>query len=952
MIECRLLGPVELRSGQRSIDTGQPRQRAVLAALAADAGRLVPVAELIDRIWGETPPDGARHALYSHIARVRRGLAQASNLTDLATNGQPRVLHRSGGYLLDIDPDQVDLHHFRHLIRRARTGQPDSQRVLLLRRARGLWRGQPLTGIPGPWAERMRQAWRLQYIDMLVIWTDAEIQTGNAATVIDTLVDPVAESPLVEPLAAAYMRALHAAGRDAEALDFYATTRRRLAEDLGVDPGAELQNLHQAILRGDPTPPSPTTPTAPAATAPTIPTAPVDLATPVPAQLPRDVHGFAGRGWELSQLHEVLTGHDDPPGTVVISALSGTAGVGKTSLAVHFAHQVAARFPDGQLYVNLHGFSTTSQARFPGEAIRMFLEALGVPPQNVPTSLDGQTALYRSRLAGKRALILLDNARDADQVRPLLPGSPTCLVLVTSRNQLAGLTVVEGARPLIVDLLTVDEARQLLAARLGRPRVAAEPDATAEIITSCARLPLALSIVAARAAARPTFPLAAFAAELHDAHSRLEALADEDPATDVRAMFSWSYDSLTPGAAHVFRLLGLHPGPDITAPAAASLAALPLRHTRTLLAELARATLILEHAPGRYTLHDLLRAYAAELAHTADTAEQRQDATRRFLDHYVNTAHVGARILDPQRAPIPLPPGPTSVTPEQLTDRSEAMSWFTAETHVVLNAIEHAVRSDLPVHAWQLAWAMAHFLDRRGFWNELAAAGRAAVAAAQRLGHPVAEAMAYRILALGAERLGHYDDATGYLHRALDLYDQAGNRAAQAPTHCQLAFVLGERQTYAEALQHAQLGLAKYRAAGGTSGEVGALADAGWWYSQLGDHERAMAHYQQVLVPLQQIGNQAGVAELWANIGYAHRHLGHHHDAIDSYQRALGMFREIGDRRFEATVLTAIGDLHDGMNDRYAARTAWQQALTILNQLDHPEADTVRIKLNHLDYDK
>jgi DNA-binding SARP family transcriptional activator len=595
MIECRQLGPVEIRAGQRSIDAAQPRQRAVLAALAADVGRLVPVAELIDRIWGETPPEGARHALYSHIARVRQGLAQANAGTDTATETPARVLRRSGGYLLDIDPDQVDLHHFRRLIQQARVGgYPDDQRVLLLRQALGLWRGQPLTGIAGLWADRMRQAWRQQYPDAVITWTDAEIPTGNAAAIVETLADPVTDNPLVEPLAAAYMRALHAAARDAEALDFYATTRRRLADALGIDPGPELQSLHQAILRRNITPPSPTA-TPPTATAPVTSTVPADPATPVPAQLPRDIPGFAGRSEQLSQLHDILTAHDDSRATLLISALSGTAGVGKTILAVHFAHQVAARFPDGQLYINLHGFSTTGGARSPGEAIRMFLEALGVPPQQVPASLEGQTALYRSRLNGKRMLILLDNAGDADQVRPLLPGSPTCLVLVTSRNNLTGLTL-EGARPLIVDLLTADEARQLLAARLGKARVAAEPDATAEIITSCARLPLALSIMAARAAAHPMFPLATFAEELRDAHSRLDALTVEDPATDVRAMFSRSYHSLTPDAALLFRLLGLHPGPDITASAAASLAGRPLPRARILLAELARVNLILEHA--------------------------------------------------------------------------------------------------------------------------------------------------------------------------------------------------------------------------------------------------------------------------------------------------------------------------------------------------------------------
>jgi len=929
MFECRLLGPVELRVGERSIDVGQPRQRAVLAALAVDAGHLVAVDVLIDRVWGDSSPDGARHALYSHIARVRRALAQAGT----GDGAGPQVLRRSGGYLLDLDPDRVDLHRFRRLTGQARAaGHVDGGRLAILRQALGLWRGQPLTGIPGPWAARMRHAWRQQYVDALVAWSDAEISAGNASAVVDALADPVVDNPLVEPLAAVFMRALHAAGRSAEAVDFYATTRRRLADELGTDPGAELQDLHRAILQG----------------VPAAPEHPTTQPPPVPAQLPRDVYGFAGRGEELQRLHDLLAADGDRSPTVVISALSGTAGVGKTALAVHFAHRVSAQFPDGQLYVNLHGFSPTGTPRAADSAIRMFLEALGVPPQNIPTSPDAQAARYRSELAGKRMLVLLDNARDAEQVRPLLPGALTCLVLVTSRNQLTGLTAAEGARPLVVDLLTIDEARQLLAGRLGEPRVAAEPHATAEIIACCARLPLALSIVAARAATLPRFPLATFAAELRDARDRLDVLSGDDPTTDVRAVLSWSYDALGEPAARLFRLLGLHPGPDVATPAAASLAAVALPHARRLLGELAGANLIVEHTPGRYTFHDLLRAYAADLAHHLD-ADERHAATYRLLDHYLHTSQAAALLLNPIRGPIaPLAPPRTGVSPEQLADQQQALAWLTAERRVLLAAVEHAAATGFDTHTWQLTWTLWTFHNRRGHWHDLAVAGHAALTAAGRLADPSALTLAHRTLADAYTMLGRADDAQTHLGYALDLYRQAGDQIGQAHVHLCLAYQREREGRRVEALDHARQTLDLYRATGHRAGLADALNAVGWYQALLGDHERALVHCQEAITLQQELGDRDGQAATWDSLGYVHRHLGRHTEAVTCYQHALDLRRYLADRYLEATTLTHLGDTHHGAGNAQAARDAWQEALTILIDRDHPDADAVRANLHQL----
>ncbi|HZM83037.1 MAG TPA: tetratricopeptide repeat protein [Candidatus Limnocylindrales bacterium] len=676
----------------------------------------------------------------------------------------------------------------------------------------------------------------------------------------------------------------------------------------------------------------------------------------VPRQLPAAVSLFAGRAGELARLTSLLRDQTDQMqvgATVVISAIGGTAGVGKTALAVYWAHQVADEFPDGQLYVNLRGFDPGGQVMDAAEAVRRFLDALGVPPEQIPTDLDAQAALYRSELAGRRMLVVLDNARDSVQVHPLLPGAPTCLVLVTSRNRLSGLVAADGAQPITLDLLTGREARQLLTRRLGADRVTAEPDAIAEIITACAGLPLALAIVAARAANQPHLPLHTLASELHNSNGncggRLDALSTDDPATDVRAVFSWSYRALTPDAARLFRLLGLHPGPDTSAPAAASLATLPLPEARALLGELARANLLIEQVPGRYTFHDLLRAYATEQARRLDPDQQRHTATHRLLDHYLHTAHTAARLLDPSRAPITLTPAQPGVIPEPLADFQQALDWFTAEHPVLLAAVDHAATTGLDTHTWQLAWTLNDFLYRRGHWHDWVATEQAAVAAAGRLGDPTAQADAHLRLARAHLRLGRIDDADTQLRHALDLHAQVGDLVGQALTHLNLGQVWDRRGRYAEALHHAQQALDLFRAAGHRQGQARALNNIGWCHALLGDHQQALTYCQQALPLLQELDDRIGQAQTWDSLGYAHHHLGHHTQAITSYQHAIDLFRDLGDRYNEATTLTHLGDTRHTAGNPEAARDAWHHALTILDQLDHPDAQAVRVKLRHPD---
>jgi tetratricopeptide (TPR) repeat protein len=667
-------------------------------------------------------------------------------------------------------------------------------------------------------------------------------------------------------------------------------------------------------------------------------------------QLPAAVRYFAGREAELAALSELLDqSRAGAGGTVVISAIGGAAGVGKTALAIYWAHRVADRFPDGQLYVNLRGFDPTGSVVAPAEAVRRFLDALGVAAERIPADLDALAALYRSELVGRRMLIVLDNARDTTQVRPLLPGAATCLVVVTSRNQLSGLVAGQDAYPINLDLLTVAEARELLARRVGTNRVSAEPDAVEEIITRCARLPLALAVVAARVAARPQLPMAALVGELRDARDRLDVLVGDDPYTDVRAVLSWSYRALTPDAARLFRLLGLHPGPDLSMPAAASLAALPQPRVRALLFELTRANLLVEHVAQRYVFHDLLRAYATDLTHTVDSDDQRRAATLRTLDHYLHTAHAAAWLLFPYRDPITPAAAEPGVTPEQLTDERQARAWFTAEQAVLIAAVDHAAGNGFDVHTWQLACAHGDFLDRRGHWNDHAATGRAAVSAADRLADPTAQGRAHLYLAIPYIWLGRHDDADIHLHRALDLAVQADDPVGQGRIHAALSLVRERQGRYTDAFEHSEQALALSRSHGHRHGQAMDLNNFGWDHALLGDHELALTYCQQALTQLQALGNRYGEAAAWDSLGYAHHHLGHHAEAITCYQRAIDLARDLGDPYNVAGTLVHLGDTHNAAGDPHAARDIWQQAVSILDDLDHPDADEVRTKLATLD---
>ena len=672
----------------------------------------------------------------------------------------------------------------------------------------------------------------------------------------------------------------------------------------------------------------------------------------VPRELPARIRHFAGRTGELATLTGLLgRASQATPGTVVISAIGGTAGVGKTAIAQHWAHEVADEFPDGQLYVNLRGFDPSGVPVAPEAAVRGFLESLGVAPARIPVSLEARTGLYRSMLADKRMLVLLDNALDAAQVRPLLPGSPGSLVLVTSRSRLTGLAITEGASQISLDVLTPAEARELLSRWLGAARVEAEREAVAEITGLCAGLPLALAITAARAAARPDLPLSALAAELRQARERLDVLVTGDAATDVRAVLSWSYQSLAGAAARMFRLIGLHPGPDISAPAAASLAGLPLTQAQAALDELVGAHLLMEPVPGRFTFHDLLRAYAAEQAGAAESDAERRAALHRMLDHYLHTGCTAAVRINPARAPLTLATAAPGTSAEELADRQRALAWFEAERQVLLALPETAAAAGFDAHAWQIAWAPATFLQWRGHWSDGVRIQRTALAAARRLGDLSGQANACYLLALALMTGDDPREPGACLSEALTLWEQLGDPIGQGRCLHALARVADLQGDYAAALAHSRHALRVYRAAGHPAGQAISLNAVGWFYGQLADYEQTLAYCQESLALQRESGYLDSLGDTLDSIGYAHFRLGHHADAIASYRQALDAARRHFNRRQEADTLIRLGDAHLAAGDRDLARAAWRQGLGILDELGRADAEEVRGKLRKLDAD-
>jgi tetratricopeptide (TPR) repeat protein/transcriptional regulator with XRE-family HTH domain len=663
----------------------------------------------------------------------------------------------------------------------------------------------------------------------------------------------------------------------------------------------------------------------------------------VPRQLPAAVAGFTGRVAELAALTRVLDKAEaGAPGTVVISAIGGTAGVGKTALAVHWAHQAAVRFPDGQLYVNLRGYDP-AQPVAPADALAAFLRSLGVPGQDIPPEADERAARYRSLLAGKQMLIVLDNAGSADQVRPLLPGTPACTVLVTSRHTLTGLVARDGATRLDLDLLPLAEAVALLRALIGTP-VDAEGTAAAELAGQCCRLPLALRVAAELAASRPGVSLAALTRELADVRTRLDLLdASGDPSTQVRAVFSWSYRHLGAEDARTFRLLGLHPGPDLEPCAAAALTGTTVPLTRQALDVLARAHLIQLSASGRYGMHDLLRAYACELAVAEDDQDQRQAALTRLFDHYLHTAMAAIDALFPpehHRRPR-IPPSDAPVPP--LPDPAAAREWLDHERGTLVAVAAHAAAHAWPGHATGLAAILFRYVRTGAHYPEALTIFSHALSAARRTGDRTAEATALHTVGLIDWQQGRLQQASDHHRQALALFREADDQAGEAHALVNLGMAQTELGSYEQAARHQEEALTIFRSIGDHHGEARAIGNLGWTRQRQGRYQEAAGYHQRSLDLYSEIRDRPGEAWALSRLGVADLRLGRYQHAAEYLQRAMTMFREISGTGGACENLARLSEVYLRLGRYEQAIGNLEQALDMSREIGHPglEADVL-----------
>ena len=901
-MEIRLLGPLEIRdnSGATTRITSA-RQRVIFAALAMQPGQVVSAESLVDCLWGDEPPVTARETVHSHVTRLRKNLSAVD---------RTRIVTRAPGYSLDVEPGDVDVFRVRDLHKAAIECGDREKAVILLGEARALSRGALLADVD---SELLRQrheaAWEEFRGQLTEAWIDAETAAGNHAGVLGELRALVAERPLAEQFRGRLVLALHATGQTAEALREYREARRALIDGLGVEPGHYLRSVQQRIL------------TATGAAA-----EPAPRATPkpaAPAELPHALRGFVGRAPELAELAAATA----DAGIVVVH---GMGGIGKTTTAVHWAHHARDRFPDGQLYLNLRGFDHTEAPMRPAEALPRLLHSLGVPPGSVPADVDEQAARLRSLLADRRTLVLLDNAADAEQVRPLLPGGRRCVVLVTSRTRLSGLIAREQAAAVRLGPFRPAESADLLAGYLGSARLRDDRAGAAALAAYCGHVPLALSIVAARALEEPDVSPAELTARL-SAGQRLDAF--DLTGENLRTVFSWSYRALSPAAARLFRLLAVHPGQAFSE---AGVTALAGAEAGEALAELARANLLDRDAPGRYRCHDLLRDYAAELA--AEDPEERL-ARRRVLDWYLHTTVAAERLLRPHRPPFPLVEPATAVTPVAFPDHRGAMHWCDAEQANLVAAIDGAAAHGLHEHAWQLALAVSSYCyagKRRRDWLETSEAG---LRSARQLGDPKAEGALLASLGSAHAVNGQYDEAIEYFRQALELHRATGDDDRAPVTLNSLAVAYAETRRFEPALAAFTQAGQLHRDRGNTLGEALALMNIALANSSLGRLEPARARNREALAVFRRRGDRYHTAICLANLAETYALRDDHRRAVARYRQAIEQHVLAGNDYGRARTLMNLGRSLARLGEPAQARDCWRHARTVFEELGDPQAD-------------
>jgi DNA-binding SARP family transcriptional activator/tetratricopeptide (TPR) repeat protein len=898
-VSVRLLGPFAVTVGGSPVAMSS-RPRTLLAVLALDVGRPVPTERIAAAVWGDGRPADTRKAIQVLVARLR------------AVLGAGAIRTTADGYQLGVPPDAVDLHRFESALARSRATQDAAEEYHLLQVALRHWDGPPFEAVHSDLLLAVDRP-RLLELALHAVERCADIalaghvpELGDQAARLREL---VGAHPLRESLWVRLMAVLDATGRRADALAAYRDLYRVLREELGTQPGEEAQTMQRRLL-------------ADGADEPRLAT------TGPPSTLPPSDTVFGGRADALASLDALLE-----PGTAShaarIAVVDGPGGIGKTTTVLHWARRVADRFPDGSLYVDLRGFSPTDTPLAPEAAVRRFLDALRVPPGRIPADSDAQAALYRSVLADRRVLVVLDNARSVEQVRPLLPGGRHCAVVATSRNRLGGLVAMEGATRVTLATLTPSEARNVLAARLGTARLAAEPAAANELLALCGGLPLAHVIVAERAAARPGAPLADLVGELHG--SRIDALsADDDRA--ARSVFSWSYRALGADAARVFRLLGLHPGPHVTVPGVACLAALPEHRARTAVAELERASLLTEPAPGRFAMHELLVDYAVELVR-GDPPADVESATVRMLDHYLCAAHQAEETLAPMEDPHTVDPPPDGVPGPPPADYNSGVEVFESETPVFVAMVRRAAGTGHDEHTWRIARCLRTYLWGRGLVSTAFEVERLALAALESLGR-VPEQVASRCWIVHAlMRFGRFDDAWQTIVPTLAIAERFASDGVHAWAQHAMGVVLAERGRPDEALVHARRALELFRRAGDRVGEGRVEPAAAFYLRLLGRHADALDAAQRAFAIETETGDLLVRGHTHELIGDIQRERGEHRAAVESFRAAVDDRRPIGRDASLADVLDKLGDAYEAAGDPDRASTARRDARSVRDEL-------------------
>jgi DNA-binding SARP family transcriptional activator len=939
-----VLGPVRAWHDGSEIDLGSPQQRAALAVLLLRAGAHVPAEAVVDALWPEDPPRSAVGTVRTYVYRLRKLLG-----------GEELIRSAGNAYVLALPRDALDVARFRRSVERAQRARADgdvAQAAGHLHEGLALWHGPPLAGIPGRFAETQRALLEEQWLTASEDSLDSDLALGKHAEIIPALTALSNENPYRERLRALLMLALYRAGRQAEALAAFDKTRRLFSTELGIDPGPQMQDLQLRILNADPdlmdVPAAERPPAAgepPAADEPTgteeAPGHETAAFHVPPAQLPRDLATFAGRRADLDYVlagfhaghnhgHDQEDGH--APGAASVTVIAGMPGVGKTTLAVHAAHLLAEHFPDGQLYVDLRGFDRSGMVLSPRDAIRQLLAGLGVPAERVPVEAGAQVGLYRSLLAGRRVLIVLDNARNAEQVRTLLPGARDCQVLVTSRDQMRSLIAMEGARLVGLSPLSADDAREALIRRLGAERVAAEPAAVDRIVALCAGLPLTLSIVAARAATRPGHSLASIAADLTWSGTSLNALSDPDAAVDTRASLWLSHRELSPAAARLLRLSSLHPGAEVSRDAMASLAGMSAAQAAAGLDELERAHLMTQPEPWQYASHDLVRAYAAELAAT-DEDDYEDATTTRMFDHYRQSAYRAMLLIRPYRGPFTVPEPLDGVTVTEFTGPGDAADWFARNYPVLRVVLDQTVTRGLPEYTWQLAWGLDPFLDRQARWQDEVAVHRAALAAAEKLADPALQAQSQVNLGVAFQMLGDPRRATEHFEAAQRFYIEAGDLTGQARALHLFAMVFEAQDSPEQAFACTLRALELSRQAGDRELEAISLNNLGCRYNNAGDQAAAIPLVEQSLALFEEIGKVGYRPEVLLTLGQCRSRAGDSDLAVAHLAEAISIFRAERNPYQEAYALRWLAITQRQAGNPASARRAWQRALPLLSEL-------------------